>query len=317
MTYNHVRFIRQALDGFVMQKTNFPFEVLVYDDASDDGTSDIVREYAKKYPKIIKPLIQKQNQWRQGINISMTHIWPNIRGKYVAVCDGDDYWTDENKLQIQADFLDAHPDYSLCFHRACEFWDDNSRPEKIWPKRNERITLETLLYENRIPSCSVMYRWRDPTKIWPSKIYPGDWFTHLVHAKQGKLGYIPHVMARYRRQPTGISFAGTIGKNVLNNQWGMHIANFFDAVEKQIAPNPQEYHKFVRHTFCDIACSYAEFGDIDSAIEIFKKCPDMLADIESDKHNIYKHWQHKFNRLLAGTVVMFIALIIMLFKINF
>lgn len=112
--FNHAPYLRDALDGFVMQQTDFPFEVLVHDDASTDGSADIIREYEEKYPDIIKPIYQTVNQYSQKIPINKTYQLPRIRGEYVAVCEGDDYWTDPQKLQKQHDFLAAHPDYSMC-----------------------------------------------------------------------------------------------------------------------------------------------------------------------------------------------------------
>ena len=113
-TYNHGPYVRDALEGFVTQQTNFPFEVLVHDDASTDNTADIIREYEAKYPEIIKPIYQTENQYSQKVRIDRTFQIPRITGKYVAVCEGDDYWTDPMKLQKQVDFLESHPDYSLC-----------------------------------------------------------------------------------------------------------------------------------------------------------------------------------------------------------
>ena len=118
LSYNQGAFIRQALDSFVMQKTNFPFEVLIHDDASTDGSADIIREYASKYPHIFRTVLQTENQW--GKKSAWTDfLFPMVQGEYVAYCECDDYWTDENKLQKQADFLDAHPEYSMCFHFHC------------------------------------------------------------------------------------------------------------------------------------------------------------------------------------------------------
>ena len=110
ITYNHAKFIRKCLDSILMQKTNFSFEVLIHDDASTDGTADIIREYEAKYPDIIKPIYQTENQWQKNIGISKNFQHPRIHGKYVALCEGDDYWTDENKLQKQVDFLEKHPE---------------------------------------------------------------------------------------------------------------------------------------------------------------------------------------------------------------
>jgi len=116
-TYNHAPYIRQCLDGFMMQKVNFLFEVLIHDDASIDGTADIIREFEAKYPDIIKPIYQTENQYSKGVKISMMYNYPRAKGKYIALCEGDDYWTDPNKLQKQVDFLEANPDFSICCHR--------------------------------------------------------------------------------------------------------------------------------------------------------------------------------------------------------
>lgn len=118
LTYNHEKYIRKCLDGFVNQKTNFKFEVLIHDDASTDGTADIIREYEKKYPDIIKPIYQTENQYSKDVNIIEVYQYPRIKGKYYAVCEGDDCWVDFNKLQKQYDFLENNPDYSACVHCA-------------------------------------------------------------------------------------------------------------------------------------------------------------------------------------------------------
>ena len=98
LAYNHEKYIKKALDGFVMQKTNFKFEVLVHDDASADNTPNIIAEYAEKYPDIIIPILQKENQFSKHIPIAKTYFYPIMRGKYIAICEGDDFWTDEYKF---------------------------------------------------------------------------------------------------------------------------------------------------------------------------------------------------------------------------
>lgn len=116
ITYNHEPYIAQTLDGFLMQKTNFPFEVLIHDDASTDRTADIIREYEQNFPKIVKPIYQKENQYSQGKRaVSATWNFPRAQGKYIALCEGDDYWIDENKLQMQVDFLENNPEYGMCY----------------------------------------------------------------------------------------------------------------------------------------------------------------------------------------------------------
>lgn len=119
LAYNHEAYIRQTLESFLMQKTDFPFEVIVHDDASTDGTAAIIREFEARYPEIIKPIYQTENQYsKPDTPIMKTFLYPQARGKYFAICDGDDQFTDPDKLQRQAGFLEANPDYSICVHRA-------------------------------------------------------------------------------------------------------------------------------------------------------------------------------------------------------
>lgn len=114
LTYNHAPYIRQCLDGFLMQQCNFDYEILIHDDASTDGTQEIIKEYQLKYPQIVKPILQTENQWRQGVRgISFRMNFPRAVGKYIAMCEGDDYWTDPLKLQKQVDYLENEPAVSL------------------------------------------------------------------------------------------------------------------------------------------------------------------------------------------------------------
>jgi glycosyltransferase involved in cell wall biosynthesis len=115
VTYNHVHFIRDAIEGFLMQETTFPVEILIHDDASTDGTADIVREYEAKYPQLIRPIYQTENQYSQGNKASQI-MRALQRGKYIAVCEGDDYWADPKKLQIQVSYLEAHPECVISGH---------------------------------------------------------------------------------------------------------------------------------------------------------------------------------------------------------
>ena len=114
-TYQHSRYIRQTLDSFLSQKTDFPFEILVHDDCSSDGTAEILQEYARRYPGIVLPLFETENQYSKGVPINETFNFPRARGKYIALCEGDDFWCDEGKLQAQADYMESHPDCTFCF----------------------------------------------------------------------------------------------------------------------------------------------------------------------------------------------------------
>ena len=117
ITYNHAPYIRQCLDGFMMQQTDFAYEVLIHDDASTDGTTEIIKEYETKYPDIIKPIYEEENQWVKGRKGSAVFNFPRAKGKYIALCEGDDYWTDPLKLQKQVDILEGNLNYSICCHK--------------------------------------------------------------------------------------------------------------------------------------------------------------------------------------------------------
>lgn len=137
LAFNHEKYIAQTLDGFLIQETNFPFEVIVHDDASTDNTANILREYEKKYPLIVKPVYQTENQYSKHDGSLTRAANAPLKGKYAAVCEGDDYWTDPNKLQMQADFLESHEDYFAIGHNV-RIVDDNGTPmandNPIWRK---------------------------------------------------------------------------------------------------------------------------------------------------------------------------------------
>lgn len=119
LTYNHEKYIRQTLEGFVKQKTSFKYEVIVHDDASSDDTVTIIKEYAEKYPEIIIPIFQSVNQRSQNVSILREFIAPIVRNtKYYAVCEGDDYWTDAEKLQRQYDYMETHTECAMCVHNT-------------------------------------------------------------------------------------------------------------------------------------------------------------------------------------------------------
>lgn len=138
--YNHGKYIREALDGFVMQKTDFAFEVLIHDDASTDNTAEIIREFEAKYPDLIKPIYQTENQYSKGIGILHTFQLPRIKGDYVALCEGDDCWTDPLKLQKQFDALEAHPEVDMCATGAVRIDAESGRElSRICPSDHDTI----------------------------------------------------------------------------------------------------------------------------------------------------------------------------------
>lgn len=205
ITYNHDIYIRQALDSILSQKTDFAYEVIVHDDASTDGTTEIVQEYAQKYPEIIVPIIQKENQYSKQVNIYKTFIVDNIRGKYIAGLEGDDYWCDENKLQKQVDFLESHLEYSACVHNST-ILDCRTNSTKLMNVYTDDrdIQLEDIL-ENGNHSfhvSSILYR-SELDEFYPEfmeipKGLFGDLPLRLLLSCYGKIHYFAKSMSVYR-----------------------------------------------------------------------------------------------------------------------
>lgn len=207
VTYNHEPYLRQCLDGFVMQKTNFAFEAIVHDDASTDGTAAIVKEYAEKYPDIIKPIFETENQYskRDGSIRRIMNDATSKTTKYIALCEGDDYWTDPLKLQRQFDFMEANPEYSLCFHPAYVKFEDNIQEENLYRKWEDKdYSCLEILEQWTIPTASVFYR-RDALKDEYHKISSnpdflfGDIVLFTYLGQQGKIKCINTYMSVYRR----------------------------------------------------------------------------------------------------------------------
>jgi glycosyltransferase involved in cell wall biosynthesis len=202
--YNHEPYIRQCLDGFVMQKTNFSYEVLINDDKSVDGTADIIREYELRYEKIIKAIYQTENQYSKG-NFPLEKILlPRATGKYIALCEGDDYWTDPYKLQKQVDFLEANKDYGL-IHTAFEIVNSNDNTcENYSAKSDHEITFDNLIIGNRIGTLTVCFR-KSLFDLYIKEINPldkgwlmGDYPLWLWISTKCKIRYFADITGVYR-----------------------------------------------------------------------------------------------------------------------
>ncbi|HBI59807.1 MAG TPA: glycosyl transferase family 2 [Lachnospiraceae bacterium] len=202
LTYNHEKYIKDALEGFIMQQTDFKYEVFVHDDSSTDRTPEIIREYAQKYPDIIKPILQTENQYSKGIRIPATYIFPRMQGKYIAACEGDDYWCSPNKLQKQVDFLESHPKYSACAHNT-RFVNCVTGGETLLSVYENERTLkaeDVIRYRNNaFHFSSLMYR--NQYKVLPEafimKSY-GDIPRAIYLAVVGDIYYFNDVMSVYR-----------------------------------------------------------------------------------------------------------------------
>lgn len=200
--YNHGKYIKDALEGFVSQKTNFPFEVLVHDDASTDNTADVIREYEAKYPDLIKPIYQTENQYQKKRGAVRKIQSARVTGKYIALCEGDDYWTDPLKLQKQYDYMEAHPESTLC---ACSTQWLNMLSGKVenhcTTKEDMDLSLEDIILEKNgriFPTVSVFVK----SEIWLKKLtwgFPiGDYTLAVFAALHGNVHMLKDTMCVYR-----------------------------------------------------------------------------------------------------------------------
>lgn len=207
-TYNHGPYIREALEGFVMQKTNFKFEVLVHDDASTDNTADIIREFEKKYSDIIKPIYQTENQYSKGISITTAYVIPRVKGRYIAFCEGDDYWTDPLKLQKQYDEMEKNLGVDMCAHGAIRVRANNGKTEGVISRGNEKcifnvaeiiaggggfVATNSLFYRKELAENEPDFR----------KFCPYDYALQIQGALRGGILYLPDNMSAYREGVPG------------------------------------------------------------------------------------------------------------------
>ena len=201
-TYNHEKYIRQCIEGILMQKTDFPFEYIIGEDCSTDGTMAIVREYAQKYPDIIRVVTDDVNV---GMRANGLRCIERCRGKYMAICEGDDWWTDPHKLQKQVDFLESHPDYLMCTTSYSSFrMKDGQVKEGVKDGQGRDITLRSLMKKNRIGTLTVLYR-KDVLTRFEEEVRPvmpnfrmGDITLWLYMAHEGKIHELPCTTAMYR-----------------------------------------------------------------------------------------------------------------------
>lgn len=159
VVYNQAPYLRQCLDGLVAQETSFPYEIIIHDDASTDGSADIIREYADRYPDRIRTILQEKNQFSQKKEIWATFLIPEARGKYITFCEGDDWWCDPQKLQRQADFMEANPDVSICYHQFREY--DQLKQDYLPhdnPAPKEGLYVKELLWGGYLHTTTLMIR---------------------------------------------------------------------------------------------------------------------------------------------------------------
>jgi len=207
ISFNQAAYIRQAVDSVICQKVNFSFEIIIADDFSTDGTREIVMDYQQKHPGKITVLPREKNLGPANNFIDLIYA---ARGKYIAYLEGDDYWTLDTKLQQQADFLEQHPDFVICFTDSLETFSEDRNDPGNYPGGGSGTMTETtineLIFRNYIQTCTVMFKNKlfDKFPDWYLQLKMGDWPLHLLNAAHGKIKYLPFVSAVHRNHSSGV-----------------------------------------------------------------------------------------------------------------
>lgn len=213
VTYQQADYVRQALDSVLLQRTDFPIEIVVGDDASTDGTREVLRDIAAEHPHRVRLLLHERNLGDRGLSNFMSTVEAS-RGEYIAFLDGDDYWTDPYKLQRQVDFLDAHPECALCAHRVVHLWDDGSTELSIRPFFHDAQEASVhdvgeLMVENFAPKISTVVRQRTVSELpdWyrHTRIASADWLFNVLAGRLGRIGYFSETMAMHRKRADNLT----------------------------------------------------------------------------------------------------------------
>ena len=227
--YNQEQYVADCIEGFLIQKTNFPFEICIHDDASPDKTADIIRKYEAKYPKVIKAVYETENLWSKPDTRFTQIVTSMLTGKYIAMCEGDDYWTDPHKLQRQVDFLESHPDYSLSAENGTVLFTETGVVQPFSNEPERDISLDELLIKRRFPTASVLFRRTHLLEYLEQDAPRFDTSQWAFLSSKGKIHYNPVISSVYRR-----------GSGVTENnriRWAYTSEEFNDGINKFYKPS--------------------------------------------------------------------------------
>lgn len=280
VAFNHEYCIAQALDGFLMQETNFPFEIIIHDDVSTDSTVEIIKAYEKKFPNIIKPIYQSENQFSQGIN-PMFFIFSKIQGKYMALCDGDDYWTDSKKLQIQVESMEKHPNIDVCFHPTYKLIASKQRGILAkYSEENKIFTAEEILLGGGefCPTASLLLRGSLIAEFpeWFSKMIPGDYPMQIMGSARGGALYLSKCMSAYR---VGESSAWSSLSIANSEKQKEHLLSFHKMLTKMNNYFNNRFKKEIDKLIYESSLAFIKRRAIDIAVrdEIFNKYREIFS----------------------------------------
>lgn len=213
LVYNHEKYLRRCLEGFVNQKTDFRYEIIIHDDCSSDRSQEIILEYVEKYPDLFIPILQKENQYSKGTSILREHILPKLNAEYVAICEGDDYWCDDYKLQKQYDYMQKDSHCSLCVH--------NTLVHDLSGKESDK-TINEWKSVHKLSDYEIFFGWNVHTSSyfvrrecldepeWARKYWSGDYRKLVLARAMGNVVCLPDVMSVY-------NFGNVMGATVTNS----------------------------------------------------------------------------------------------------
>lgn len=303
LSYNHEKYLRQCLDGIFMQKVSFPFEVRVHDDASTDRSQEIIKEYQQRYPDILKPVLQSENQYSKGGGILNKFLLPLCEGKYIALCEGDDYWIDPLKLQKQVDFLKTHEEYSMCCTGFSQTFEGNESERSPMVFDLDDITIEHLIKGQWIGTATVVYRrelladYKPPFSHLPFGDLP-MWF-HL--ALKGKIKYLKDITANYRRLNESACHFSDKKKECLFGLDAMRVREYYALLVDKVTIAQPEFSKNA-HYYLE-QCFKNRWFDfpMDTLWHFVKEYG------HPSGYDRLKHWGMKsgFNYAVAGAILKF------------
>lgn len=292
LVYNHEPYLRDCFEGFVKQKTNFRFVAIVHEDVSTDGSAAIIREYEKKYPDIFRPIYETENQWSKhdgSLERIMNEAIDATGAKYVAMCEGDDYWTDPLKLQKQVDKLEADETLMMCC-TACSVVDNLNqtihpvRPEPVVKDNKEgRYSLRDFIGEkHQYPTASVVYRNTHVDEVrskyaHTENAFLGDWTMWICLLIYGDMYFLNEVTCAYRVNPTSVTHTvGRVARAKANRDICRKVADILPEEYADVAKNLRDTRWVWVPLFFAYRAEKRYWGMIGSIIMACFACPNLL-----------------------------------------